>query len=331
MTDVNLKNNNRMSYLITAGLILFSIISYGIINESSSVALVLLLNIFLYFLVISLYFGISLLAYHQKNNLLWGSAIAAFVVGYIFSGMDNLWNLITGLSMLLFAATIAGRLSYKKIPQQKVYILSSLAIIIFSLGMYSPIWSDLMKVASDWVVVFLEDAKENLITMGYSTEAVIDSVNNSRKAMALAVHLIPSMLVLSSLMQFSIGYMIFLYYLDKKYPSEKRLSPFIYWKMPFLFIPVVAIVLVIRYLSSESMALTADNIIAFLSVFYSITGLALMEFYLRKFKFSKFMRIFFYFSLFLTQFVGFFVAAILGFIDSFTDWRKVQQLSFEEE
>ena len=119
MTGENIKNNNRLSYLITAGLMLFTIISYGIINESSSVVLVLLLNIFLYFLVISLYFGISLMAYHQKNYLLWGSAIAAFVVGYVFSGMDNLWNLITGLSMMLFAAAIAGRLSYKKYHNKK--------------------------------------------------------------------------------------------------------------------------------------------------------------------------------------------------------------------
>jgi hypothetical protein len=35
----------------------------------------------------------------------------------------------------------------------------------------------------------------------------------------------------------------------------------------------------------------------------------------------------FYLFFFISQFVGFFVAALLGFIDSFADWRKVRTVN----
>ena len=109
------------------------------------------------------------------------------------------------------------------------------------------------------------------------------------------------------------------------------ISPFVLWKMPFAVMVVLIVAILMRLLGSETLKLTADNIVAFLALFYSITGLALIEFYLRKFNFSTALKIIFYIVFFMSQFIGLFVAAFLGFVDSFVDWRKVQQLSLEKK
>ena len=331
MTGETVNNSSRMHYIIAAAIVFFAMLSFGVINESTNTLLVLLVNIVLYFLVISLYFGVSLLAYHRRNYLLWGSGLVAFITGYLGSGLTNIWMLITGLSMILFASAIVGRLSYKQTPQLKIYIISLLAVVVFAVGFYAPVWGDLMKSIGRWSELFLVETRQNLAAMGYSAESIADSISSTKKVFSLIVHLTPTFLVLGSVMQFSIGYVIFLAYIDRKYSGRKRLYPFLYWKMPFGIMPVLTAALLMRFFGSEVVARIADNILAFLSVYYSITGLALIEFYLREFKFSKFLRVFFYISLFLTQFIGFFVAALLGLIDSFIDWRKVQQLSFDKE
>lgn len=331
MNGENKKNSNLMSYSIALAMIIFTLLSFGVINDNTDLGIVMFLNILLYFLVIFLYFGIALLAYNHRNNLLWSAGIAAFVIGYLFSGMNNLWQLLTGWSMILFASAIVGRLTFKKTTQLKVYIISMAAVMFFAISLYSPLWSAFMELAGDWSLTFFEDNRQALIAMGYSASEVAESISNIKKVTATVIYLIPSLTVMGAVMQFSIGYVAFLYYLDKKHPEQKRLAPFTHWKVPFAVIPVLLTALVIRFVGSDFVTQIADNVIAIIALYYSITGLSLIEFYIQKFRISRILKIIFYISLFFTQFVGFFAAALLGFIDCFANWRKVKQLGFEKE
>lgn len=83
------------------------------------------------------------------------------------------------------------------------------------------------------------------------------------------------------------------------------------------------IVILMRLFGGELLKVIADNGLAILVVYYCVAGLALMEYYLRKLRVSRLMKTLFYIFLFLTQLAGFFVAALVGFVDSFADWRKV--------
>ncbi|MFQ5453564.1 MAG: DUF2232 domain-containing protein, partial [Candidatus Zixiibacteriota bacterium] len=169
------------------------------------------------------------------------------------------------------------------------------------------------------------------LTLGYGADAVENNLNSARGSLKVLINLIPALTVISVAMQFSIGYIIFLLWLDKNNYQNKLLAPFIFWKVPFGIMLILIITILLRVFGNEMLIHIADNIIAIIAVFYAITGLALMEYYLRKFRLSRFMKIIFYIMLFLTQVIGFFVAVILGFIDSFIDWRKVQQLSLVKE
>jgi hypothetical protein len=66
-----------------------------------------------------------------------------------------------------------------------------------------------------------------------------------------------------------------------------------------------------------------------------VTGLALLEYGLRRVQFSRFMKVLLYIFLALLPLVvppvGLFVGAVLvllGFADSFADWRKVRLREF---
>jgi uncharacterized protein YybS (DUF2232 family) len=65
----------------------------------------------------------------------------------------------------------------------------------------------------------------------------------------------------------------------------------------------------------------ADNCLIILALFYCVTGLALIEHAFRRMGLPKGMRFAAYLLLFLLQVAGFFMTALLGFVDSFVDWR----------
>ena len=64
----------------------------------------------------------------------------------------------------------------------------------------------------------------------------------------------------------------------------------------------------------------ADNLLVGVGIVYVIVGMALIEVFFGKCM-SVAGRVFVYIALFLAQIVGLLVVALLGFIDSYVDWR----------
>lgn len=324
---------DRINYLTVVMMLLFSYLSFGALDKKSAndPFLVLLLSSAVYFMTVYLYFGIANMAYENRNNLLWISGIVAIVLGYMVSGLSNLYLMLTGWSMLLFGGALAGRLTFRKRPAATVYIVGTVAVGIFAIAYYWPIWPLLTDSLNQYFVQMTESLRSSMLTMGYGADAVNESVESAHKMGQFIVRVMPALSVLGSVMQFSIGYLLFLIVLERFKTGQKLIQPFSLWKMPFWLMPVAIVAMLLILLGGNSLEQFGENLLVFLVVYYAITGLALIEFYLKKFKFSLFFKILFYIFLALTQLVGFFAAALLGFVDSFTDWRKVQSLSFENE
>lgn len=284
-----------------------------------------------YFLAIYLYYGIARMALGNRNVLLWSGAVAAFVVGYMLSGLDGLWSLLTGFTMIVCGGVVVGRLSLSGHHQHRIYLIGALVVSAFAIAQSAPWWQEMMDTMRDMSDGLMGQMQENLVSMGYGADAVRKSLDGTGKMFRVLVRLVPSMTVLGAVLPFSVGFIIFNLRLDQQRLGNKSLAPFVLWKMPFASIPILIGALLLRILGSETLSLAADNIIAVLTLFYSVAGLALMEFYLRKLNFSTALKVLFYIVFFLTQLIGFLVAAFLGLIDSFVDWRKVQQLSLEKK
>ncbi|MFH2037360.1 MAG: DUF2232 domain-containing protein, partial [Candidatus Zixiibacteriota bacterium] len=98
----------------------------------------------------------------------------------------------------------------------------------------------------------------------------------------------------------------------------------IYWKMPYYYVYLLGFSIIIRLIGDNSMKIVADNMIFFIGFFYAAFGFALFEFYLKKIKLSRFMRILFYVGFIFLQLPGLIFAAIAGLFDSYFDFRKVR-------
>ncbi|UCD63314.1 MAG: DUF2232 domain-containing protein [Candidatus Zixiibacteriota bacterium] len=291
----------------------------------------LLVGTFAYFVLIYLYYGIAVLALNRRNTLLWVGGIAAFVTAYMLSGAAGLWNLLTGWSMLLFAGVIMGRLTLMGRSQHRIYLIGLVVVSVFAVAHYLPYWQPMMTALGEFISDQFAQARENLVAMGYGADAVRENLGDSERMSLALVKLVPSMTVLAAILPFSLGYLVFNYRLRGKGYFGPPLAPFIHWKIPFGVTPLLIVAILMRILGSGAVAQAADNLLLFLSLFYCLAGLALVEFYLRKLNLVRALKIAFYIFLFLTQLIGFFVAALLGFIDSFVDWRKVQRLSLAQE
>lgn len=324
---------NRLNYLTVCVMLLFSYLVNGVLDNSSQIDafLVLVLTTVVYFMTVYLYFGIAHMAFENRNNLLWIGGIVAVIFGYLFSGIGNLYLLLTGWSMLLFGGALIGRLTFQNRSASTVYIAGLTAVAIFAIAYYWPIWPYLADGLSKYSLEVMESLRGSMITLGYGADAVDKSMANTQKMVEFVIRIIPALSILGSVMQFSIGYLLFLLILERFKTGRRYVQPFSLWKMPFWLMPVAIVAMLLILLGSSSLRQIGENMLVFLIVYYAITGLALIDFYLKKLKLTLFFKILFYLFLFLTQFIGFFAAALLGFIDSFADWRKVQSLSFENE
>ena len=95
--------------LIVLSMSVYSILVFGNIGGAVGGAGMLLLATLTYFAAMYVFYGVTVLAYKRRTLLLWTGVGAAFLLGYTFAGLNNLWSLLTAWSMFFAAGVIAGR------------------------------------------------------------------------------------------------------------------------------------------------------------------------------------------------------------------------------
>ena len=275
-----------------------------------------------YIVAIYLYYGIAKLAFEKRTVLLWGSSIAAIIFGYVLSGFASIWPLLAGWSMILSAAVISGRLTAARWNPARVYILSLLSVAVIITVQFMPLWSQLMTAASEAAGTVISDLEQMLVSLGYSQELIRDNLERTSRVFDAMIRITPALTIMSALLQFSIGYLLFAHFTDRKHPTLNCSVALTKWRVPFAVMPIVIVVIIARIIGNDLLMLIADNVLVCLSAYYCLAGLALIEYYMKKLKLSMLMKMLFYLLLFLTQLIGLFIAALLGFIDSFTNWRQ---------
>lgn len=301
---------------------IYALIAYSGVGAGVSLPLSLSLAVATYGLTVFLYFGIARLAFERHTHVLWGAAVGAVVLSYLVSGLSILWPVLAGWSSLLFAAVIAGRKTMAGSRQKFVYISAAVSVAFFASVQYLPLWSELSQMVESSGNELLTNLTSQLSTAGYSDQAIRDNAEQTGKMLKAFVRLVPAATVLGALMQFSIGYLIFVRWARGKQGAPTSPISFTELRVPFSLAPVLIVCISIRLVFDDPAALAADNMLAILSVYYCVGGLSLLEYYLKRLSIARAMKVLFYVFLFFTQLVGFFVAILIGFVDSFFDWRN---------
>ncbi len=318
-------------YSTVFAMFLYTLLEFGIKGVALPGILILGVSSINYMLILFLYVGIALLAYQGHTWLLWGSAVLVYIIGYMFTGLDFAWTMLSQWSMILFGGFVIGRLTLKQEANQKVYTIGMVAVLLFALSMYLPLLSKLTAGIAEASADMLATAQTSMPTMGYSAEETATWINGMNVSLAFVQRIFPALLILSAVFQYSIGYMIFNAFISRKESTVESIPAFTLWKMPFYLTPLLLGAACLRFFGGESLRLVGDNILVFLTVFYSIAGLSLIDYYLKKLKFPSYVKVSFYILLFFTGHLGFVVTVFAGFIDSFKNFRKSDQLNLQNE
>ncbi len=322
-------------YPIVIAMIVLSVLLYGSMSDTAGALFAVLIAPVVFFLSIYVCFGIAQLAFMRQTYWLWGSAVVSVSLSYLLLGRSQLWTVLAGWSMLLFSGVLTGRLTLRGFRPRSVYIISLVTIVIFGAAQYFPLWREMYQSAGETTNLLVKEAEQQLTAIGEGTQKIQVTIDAFRQLVTIFIRLIPAETMLGAFIQYTVGYLLFARWIDTNNLAPPRYEPFIYWKMPFGIIPLVIMVILARMLGGELLKYIADNMLVILAVFYSATGLSLIEYYQRKIKVTKFMRVMFYVLLFLMPLVNIGIAftiggiiSLLGFIDSFTDWRKIRLREF---
>lgn len=309
--------------LVVAAMFVFAVVTYATPSLAFGGLGIALLAVVAYGLVVYLYYGIARLAYMRRTYLLWGSALGAVILSYMVSGLTEVWLVLTGWGMVLFGGVIVGRLCAGGRSWSAIYPYGLAAVAVFAMAQYSPLWTELAAMTTEGTELMLEELKVNLLAAGYTAEAISQSLIQTKKMVGVMIRLLPAATIMAAIAQFSLGFIIFSRWAARRSDDVAPLAPLSDWKMPFWLLPALILIILVRMMAEEPWIQVADNLLAALSLFYCLTGMSLVEHFLVSLKISRFMKVLFYILLFFTQLAGFFVAVLLGFLDSFFDWRKL--------
>ena len=310
-------------YPVLAAMPIYSVVAYTGAGGYAVGMVTVLASVLAYFLTMYVYFGIARLAYEHRYRLLAVGAASAVIIACILAGPADLAFPLYGWAMLLLAGVVTGRLTRRRYRQGQVYIIGAFVVTgLFTLQSIS-LWAEFLAVAPDLVDNLAAQLQQLLGSQGHNPEVVRESVDQSRQAFNIVIRLFPALTVMGTLVQFSVGYLAFFWWVCRREPSQSCV-PLLYWKVPFGFSVVVMAAILLRLLGGDSLQTVGDNVLAILATYYCVAGLALIEYFLKKLRVSRLVKILFYLLLLLTQLMGFLVVALAGFIDSFADWRRVQ-------
>jgi len=130
--------------------------------------------------------------------------------------------------------------------------------------------------------------------------------------------------VMSAITQYSLGFAWFAGRVARERGTESPVASFPSWRAPRFFALVTILALGLRLFSGEVGIMVADNLLAAVSVVYAITGLALFEYYLRRFRIKPVLKVVFYLLLVPTGLVGYLALALFGLTNSIYDWRSIR-------
>ncbi len=275
-----------------------------------------------YGLAVVVVYGMASLAFEGAWPWLIVGVAVALAVGFAVSGGESPLETVLTIGSVSLAGIVLGVIVQRGLNPFRAYFLALIVMTAAILVTVIGHWTEMQTVAVGWRETLAKDFDASLAISGKTPEAQEGYREAFKKAIALVTRLLPASSILSGIMQVSLGFLWFGLRLRRYYQREV-VDPFVLWKVPFALLPVVIVLAAMRLLGNDTMQLIADNGFMIAAIFYCLAGLALVEFTIRRLKVGWFMKGMFYVMLFLTQIFGFLLVSLLGFIDSFADWRKI--------
>jgi uncharacterized protein YybS (DUF2232 family) len=308
--------------LVLPGAVAYPVLQFGGSLALGNALLAVLSVVAAYCLCVYLYYGITGLVYYSRMKTVVAGALVAGGAGIVSAGPGQPTYCLANLAMLFLGGGLVGSLVSRGKPPVVAYAAGVAVLVVLGLVAYLPLWPLLMESFRELSGEAIDQLEAAWSAGGMAADRTEEALLSLKRISASAARLIPGVMIMSAVVQFSVGFLLFYARSVEDSSAVRSVLKFTSWRVPFGVAPLVMIVIIIRLLGGESLKLIADNAVLILSVYYCLGGIALIEFYLKRMSVPAAVRILFYVFLTFTGIVGYAITAILGFVDSFADWRK---------
>ncbi len=269
------------------------------------------------------YYAVASLVYRGQARLTVAVTVIATLFGLALHGFAHIGVVIVQFLAVYAGGMVIGFLTSRGGPPVRTYIVGALTVgIVITAGTWA-LWPDLMESSRNLSTDMLTYFKSSLNAQGTPQDQVDQFAAGFKKLSGLMVGLIPASTILTPVMQFSVGFLMFFVRTIRDNSQREAVISFTRWQVPFGIAPAVIVLAIMRLFGGDTLKLIADNGILILLIYYCVGGLSLIEYLLKKLDVSVPIRVVFYVLLVFTQLIGVLITALLGFVDSFTDWRKL--------
>ena len=316
-------------FLVFPAMLIHAFVAYAHRPFGTTILLELFFGMLNFAAIVMIYYGISRMAYLKWYVLLGISAAIAIALGAVLTKDITVLSLAAGWGAVLISPLLCGNFVSRQLSLPKVYAIALIILTVFVSVQLFPLWSQMIITAPEMADALASDLKNTLAVGGYTSEQIDNASSQFKSFFAAFVRVLPSFTVMAAIFQFTAGFWLFVNWLNRS--GNKYLLPtgFIKWQMPFALSPILVAAILMRLFGNEALVMVADNLILTLAVFYSVAGISLVEFFIRKFRFAFFSKFLIYVLFLLTHVVGFAFLALLGFADSFFNWRRKYPLPLD--
>ena len=306
-----------------AGLVGFPLLLGALVLPTSE-WLALPLSVLVYLLSLYLYRGTASMAFAgYLRLLLYVGALSVVLAALIVPSSVRVIMVAYTLSIPA-SGFVAGKGLFAHRGFGDRYLLGFAVAALAGIIMFGPMWGPLLELVGPAIKEMIPQITQTGTMLGYHPEAAQAQAEEMAKIALGLSRLIPGVLVMTVVTQFSVG---FLWFAMRELPPEESMA-LKNWHMPFWLAPIMIVVILGRLLGGETLTLIADNLLFVLSIYYSVGGLAMMEYRLSRMGLPTWVKAVWYISLTVVglspiglALYGFFV--LLGFVDSFVDFRKI--------
>ena len=274
-----------------------------------------------YLVTIYLYAALAMLAYRRRYLVFWLLLPPAVAVSMAIAAPWSGGTVIAEWLMPFLAGLALGGLLRRTGKAAPAYTVGVVTVAVLS-AVWTALQWDVLQEAVRQVGDSLAETVEIMTADGER----FDSATGERVRIITAAvgRLLPSLFMVNHLAQYSLGGLAFFVMVARHDPAAPRPAPFWEWRIPFGVMVLIPLAVAARFLLGETAALLADNLLAVLSVFYSVTGLALLEYGLRRIRLSPPLKVVVYILLLPAGLAGYLALSLAGLAESFFDWRHLR-------
>lgn len=283
-----------------------------------------------YVLAVYLYRGVPGLVSRGRWLLLATAVVVGVTLAAVTVPQHARYMMFMTVATVVGTGAVVGWRTSVEGNSLRLYLYGAVVVAAGAVAIWAPQWPLLMDGVRQMGPKLVEEFKSMSGMTGLSADELALVETRTLTMTNFVSHLIPAGTVMTVVMQYSIG-MVWFLSRDAAVSARPhlKLSPFTQWRVPFALTPVLVLFGLVRLVGGETGALIGDNVLAALSVYYCIGGLALVEHIWKKVGLATLLKVAFYILLTFTGLFGYLGMVLLGFLDSFFNWRKPRQDEIE--